>query len=329
MRNSIFLFFVVFLFASCGGSSVEETKSVFEEDKFGRKGSSKGHKLYDSPAYIEKYNSYIDFGNGFHSRVNESYDRYHSWVDPEIGPNANSNVFGMYTMSEHYLNSLEESVNAEPEMKNVDPLMKEVLAKATALHKITNEADSYYNREDYKDDNFARAKELHPKLLAAFDEYYIAYEEMDVEFRKVQNELFEYDAKKYKEAGQMLRYNLMFNLHEAEKVLDIIGMRDGEQLKEIDLNAFDTQVAKFRETFDELEELAKDSERVKAEVRYGIDSYMNSAEEFITETRDLKERIQNNDFEYGITHPSIPDDGSPLAVEEAFSDMVHQYNRII
>ena len=38
-----------------------------------------------------------------------------------------------------------------------------------AAEDVIKEASTYYDQKNYKDDKFAKGKELHPRLLAAFE----------------------------------------------------------------------------------------------------------------------------------------------------------------
>ena len=315
--------------ASCGDSKEKQvdehgttTTSAVPESKF------------DSNEFIGKYNAYIDFGNAFHKRANDTYNHYFDWASVENGPKGAKNIKGVYTLPEHSLNALEKGLEMNVEIDGVDAPMKVVHEKAKNLFNVLEEADGYYKKQDYKDDAFVKGQELHERLKTAFDAYFIAYDTMFSEFVVVQDELFAFDVEKFKSSGQLIKYNLMMGLHTSEAVLDVIGGLDGPELKNIDMKAFDTKVAEFRLFYDALEKLAQDETQFKKEygtsvgAKHSLKSFITTGEQFIREIRNLKERVEEGDFKYSIVHPSIPDNGSPLKLSKTYSKMVNEYNRI-
>jgi len=113
--------------------------------------------------------------------------------------------------------------------------MKVVLKDATTLHGIIDKADSYYQKQDYKDDDFAKGKDLHKELVIAYDNYFNSYDKMYVNFRALQSSLKEFEANKYKENGELIRYNLMMELNKADDIFMLIGNLDSEGLKKMNL----------------------------------------------------------------------------------------------
>lgn len=113
--------------------------------------------------------------NASSERVARSRQRYFQWVDREDGPNARRNVYGLYSVS---ASEVPRCRNAVVEVAQRSPLLADLdasaAAYASALEAVTpliNQADAYYEREDYRDDDMARGREMHAGLIAAFDAF--------------------------------------------------------------------------------------------------------------------------------------------------------------
>lgn len=330
MKNTITLFLGACLFLiSCGDT---KEKKVDENGNTVATGISEN--MFESANFIDKYNVYIDFGNTFHNEVNNTYDRYFEWADYEKGPKAAKRVGTVSDIADYSLTKLEEALPKDPEIEEIDPLMEQVAEKAKILNTVLAEASGYYKRQDYKDDDLTKGQNLHVDLVKAFEAYYAAYDAMYAEFEVLQDELTAYDAEKFKTNGQLIKYNLIMNLEYVENMLNTIGSLDGPELKTLDLEKLDAQAAKFRTSFDELEKLVTDEEQVKKEygnpslVNYKLSRFVGSSEDMIREIRNLKERIEKNDFKYSIVHPEIPDKGSPAKLNKIYGQLINGYNSL-
>ncbi|WP_282132947.1 DUF3829 domain-containing protein [Cellulophaga baltica] len=90
--------------ASCGDSKEKQV------DEHGTTiTSAVPESKFDSNEFIGKYNAYIDFGNAFHKRANDTYNHYFDWASIENGPKGAKNIKGVYGLPEHSLNALEKA----------------------------------------------------------------------------------------------------------------------------------------------------------------------------------------------------------------------------
>ncbi|WP_400075717.1 YiiG family protein [Winogradskyella sp. R77965] len=297
--------------------------------------SSETLDKFETKEFVDKYNAYIGFGNRFDKNVVSSYDRYFKWADREEGPSSKSKrIGGVSKLYDGELKKLEKAIEQDPEIEEVDDLMKVVLKDANALHDVIAKADSYYQKQDYKDDDFAKGKDLHKELVVAYDNYFNSYDAMYANFRVLQSSLKEFEANKYKENGELIRYNLMMELNKADDIFMLIGNLDSEGLKKIDLEEFKTKLSAFRAVHDDLEKLNGDEAQKTKEfgevsmAKSTLPSFIREGNSFIRECRNLQERIEKNDFDYGIVHPNIPANGSPLKLRKVYGDLVTNYNRM-
>lgn len=145
-------------------------------------GASGGSATSNDPAESaddqlrEKVDEYIkNCTNNLSSRIIDSRNRYFDWVDPKVGPTNKSNVYGLYSIDPKNVTECTDAVAKAKKMPPTDAKLEAVAddyAKAVSeLGQLIPVAYKYYDQKDYKDDNFAKAKELHPKLVAAFEKF--------------------------------------------------------------------------------------------------------------------------------------------------------------
>lgn len=321
MKKTINLLIVFLIFISCGKKEGQK-----QNNKSANTIESKSSgNIFDNPDFIKKYNQYIGFGNRFHSSAIKSHDRYFSWAEREKGPKGKEGA--ILTIYESYISDLEKALKIEAKMQNVDKPMELVLEKAKTLHAVIEEANKYYSLGDYKDDNYVKGEELHKKLITAFDEYFSTYNSMRKEFVVLQDELLNYDLSKYKERGEHIRYNMILSLEFAKKILNNAFET---KPKDIDVNQLTANIKELRTYFDELDKLKKDTKQLEKEFgmvkKVHFPRYISGLQYYIVGVKKFKERVEKNNFKYRITHPSIPDDGSPEKLDQLYGRLVTAYN---
>lgn len=122
----------------------------------------------------DKLQPYIKCINSLSGRSFSSQDRYFSWAGNEAEPNTKAKViYGLYTISDSAdcAKGVEEANAAEPHNVDLEAAGTAYAKAAQVLEPLLKSADDYYEQENYKDDKFAKAKEMHPQLLAAYDEF--------------------------------------------------------------------------------------------------------------------------------------------------------------
>lgn len=228
------LLLAVFLTGGCG--VIEKIRPSASKNTFG--GSIAGD--LERQTYLKKYNAYMECFNNVDNRVENYYERYASGPqkfiargkddaeDSRIQVSIPSNVF--YDMDEYqrkYVTALRDAVDAKPAIDGLDEAGRQYVAAFDKLDPLAKEAESYYRQRNYKDDNFAKAREMDGPLVAAFKEFRRAAGRMGDELDKQedalrQNQLNELSAGG-KERGES--YHLI-NLYVQAKKLYKAGRAD-------------------------------------------------------------------------------------------------------
>jgi uncharacterized protein DUF3829 len=120
-----------------------------------------------------KMNAYVECVNRLSERSYDSRKRYFSWAAPS-GPTGHERIiYGTYTIYD--TSGCRKNVAAANAMEPHDPALEAAAAAfvdaVTKLEPLLKEADDYYSAQNYKDDGMAKGKELHPRLVAAWDAF--------------------------------------------------------------------------------------------------------------------------------------------------------------
>jgi hypothetical protein len=189
------LFPICFVTASgCKKIAAETTLASEPTQADGGPGSGEPEGFAEDQALGEKLNGYIrDCLNRFSKPVRTSEERYYSWVDPHKGPVAKSRkVNGIEAIAidpDLCKSAVARSNGRPPNLPAMEKKAEAYVASLTELVPVVNEAGAYYERGDYKADKMAKARQLHPKVMAAFEAFDRADGELSEAVDKVQDDL--------------------------------------------------------------------------------------------------------------------------------------------
>src|SRR5258708_29189261 len=111
-------------------------------------------------------------------------------------------------------------------------LDKAATAYGTALDAVVplvNEANKYYEKKNYEDDKFKHAKEMHPALMKALDDFETADDALHREVSKLKTGLSERElAKIEKRDGKKLPWHAKKVMMIAKQVLELGAVEDSK-----------------------------------------------------------------------------------------------------
>jgi hypothetical protein len=189
-----------------------------------------------------------------------------------------------------------------------------------ALAPLMNEANLYYKRENYQDDNMAKGRDLHPRLMAAWDAFIKANLELRQQVKAVRKEVDQEQLKKLEAQPLKLRYFYLKATLEAEDILT--AATDFRSANDFQLEQFETLVATYEKTVDDLlAYYASHPEQGKP----GLSSVIsNSHEDFLVAAKQLlrrrRERLGDN---------SLPDSPSIISGDGTLSKLRYLYGEIV
>jgi len=296
-------------------SNTATTANLSEDDKLGM-----------------KLQGYIDCINGPSSRVLDAADRYASWVDIEKGVTGEErNVYGIY---DHELDTtcvegITTSNDAEPDDPEMEKIATTWVESYKAVQPLIHDAYEYYDREDYKDDGFAKGKEMHDGLAKAIG----AFQDADQALRRMvgdKNDALQARRLEQleKEEGRKLRFQ-QANVMAKAKVLMAAG--DAPSLEAIDLERLDQSLTAYDTALEEATKYVK-ANAAEADTVMMFDSFIDTAEEFLKASKELMRR-KRDEKAYDKTELSRLGtsagwmvEGSPDKVSRAYNDLVNRSN---
>lgn len=128
-----------------------------------------------------KLDLHVQCTNASRERIYDSYERYRSYVKEDGTPKRKDRT-GIYEIAESMLSACNEAADQSPKMPPSLPELEQAQAEYTAAAKeygaLSRELEIYYKQENYKDDDWARGKEIAPRIEAAFSKWKTAEEQL-------------------------------------------------------------------------------------------------------------------------------------------------------
>ncbi len=131
-----------------------------------------GTELTEDEKIGQKLDLYIQCTNRASRRIYDSWHRYEERAKEDGTPRKKNLIPFLYKIDSE-MTPCEEAVAkgpaTEPSMPEVEAAMADYLTHGKAFASHTVALDKYYEQENYKDDDWAKAKEIAPKFKAAFE----------------------------------------------------------------------------------------------------------------------------------------------------------------
>ncbi len=126
----------------------------------------------ESAATAAKLGFYVECMNSVDSGLHSAAAEYMHKVDRAKGPQAGREP-SLFTRNEiaPCFAQLQQGMAAPPALAELDAAAQTYLAALQKLAPVLKDANEYYRQEDYKDDKYAKGKQLHTPLVAVFDEF--------------------------------------------------------------------------------------------------------------------------------------------------------------
>lgn len=280
-----------------------------------------------------KLNSYVDCFNAVDGSARASVERYVSWIgDLDKGPTGSErsvNVLGDLTPFEldKCTTSITAALKAKPALPALDAAATRYLENLTALVPLVTQAHAYYSQEDYKDDGFAKAKQMHQPLMMAFGRFILASDAYGAEVEKENDALT---------AAQLVDIEKSQGRHTAYYRLALVTK--GKQLATL-LNAKSPDVAEVTKAVDAYGALVDESGKATADepgkpISWSI--FQTQAGTFLKDGKDRMRRIRDKTpYSHGDQMLMEGDSnsgwmvtGSPNRVFKSYNDLVDASNRL-
>lgn len=240
----------------------------------------------------EKLGEYIKCLNTLSSPIHQSRHRYYTYV-PKSGPTGREGYADLYRLPTGATAKCSAGVSTSKTMPPSDPKLEssgeEFAASAAAIDQLIIEADRYYENKDFKDDKWAKGKELHPRLVAAWDRFSKADKDLHDTLDGITKPLSQRVlARIEREEGKKFRYfrkSVLITAREMVEASDPVGEDD-----DIDFNLYGAAYTNFEKAIDDLEAFGSlhKSELSNQKLAPSWPMADSNYESFVKESNDFK-----------------------------------------
>lgn len=281
----------------------------------------------------EKLNAYVGCFNTADGSVRDSAQRYVGWIaDVDKGPTGkerNVNVLGDVTPYEleSCTKAITQASKAKPALTTLDTAATQYLADLTTLQPLVSQAHLYYSQGDYKDDGFAKGKQMHQPLMTAFDSFFKASDVYGAEVEKETNAL---------SAAQLIDIEKSEGRHSAYYRLALISQA---KVLATQLSAPSPDVAEATKAIEGFSALLSESAKATANesgkpISWSI--FQDKAGVFLKDIKDRMRRVRDktpyNDSEQALLKGNGNTGwmvvGSPMRVLRSYNELVEASNRL-
>lgn len=273
----------------------------------------------------QKLSAYIDCYNRMDGSAHRSISRYASWVkDMKAGPSGNERVvYGLYEIDGETITSCKQgfagAAKAKPAL-TLDAVGTAYIDALDALNKVVEEAYPYYDRENYKDDGFAKGKQLHVRLAAQIAGFQAASNKFSDELEKENDKRLEAQMNKLeKEQGRKLPYLQMATMHQAKQLIRLI------EAESFAADQAATRLAAFEKITDETMSFGKTS---KDAMPGSWHSFESAAEDFRKAAKERVRRVRDK-VPYSEGEKMMLKPGSAWMVEGSQEKLIKAYNSLV
>lgn len=289
--------------------------------------SDTGASASDDAALEQKLSLYIDCYNRLDGAAHRSIARYASWVrDMKAGPTGHETiVYGLYPIDPQQTKTCQDTfakaAAQAPALADLDGDGKKYIQALDDLSGVVQQAYTYYDRKDYKDDGFAKGKKLHPELVQKMTVFLQASDVFATELDKQNDVVFVAHMKKIeKEQGRKIPYLEMAVMHEAKQ---LAGAVDADQF---DVAEAGKHMDAYGKVADEIQAYATAHPK---EQPMGWSHFDTTVEDFRKAAKERIRRIRDNTPYTASEKSLLAAQGSSWMVEGSRGKVVKAYNSLV
>ncbi|HET7844219.1 MAG TPA: YiiG family protein [Xanthomonadales bacterium] len=280
--------------------------------------------LDDDATLGAKLDAYIECSNRHSNMAFNSRDRYLSWIrSAEQGPTGREDiVYGLYTLYDpaDCYEAIEKAAAQPPDLPKLEQAAAQYAGALRHLKRVTDEAHDYYDLEDYRDDGFAKGKQMHAGLMQAFAAFETASDALTANVDEYKDGLVERDLARLKADPDHQRdYAARLLLFRARQMVDLGAVAQDS----LDVDAFQASVSAYEEAYrnaTKYENAVGGEEELPSTV-------LSSARELLKTGKALVRRARDG-FRYDAGEQMFLD-SSPEMVEGHPAKLVKEFNQLV
>lgn len=278
-----------------------------------------------TPPGVEKMNAYVGCINRLSERSYESRARYFSWA-PKSGPTGRERIiYGTYTIydTSDCRKNVEKANGLEPHDAALETAATAYADAVSKLAPLLKEADDYYTQENYKDDKMAKGKALHPRLVAAWDEFEAADKGLRANVEAINDKrALEKLAQIEQSEGRKARYHVEALMIQAKRVLR------AENADKPDLAAITAALTDYEAIVNATDSYSSGGgEKIGGMFISNAKSYLTTAKQLMRRIRDKVPYSSGDRMMLGQQGAGWMVEGSPPRLLRDYNQLIDAYNR--
>lgn len=295
--------------------------------------------VLDDDTTYELYNAYIDISNDIVGRLNDSLNRYFTYVDFDTEfrlLEEDGNFYDCYSVSgpQRNVSDAYELVSGKTNKDELDQAFLNMYPSISALIKALTDIYEYTDLKTFQEDNYAKSQEQHTALISVLEEYYNTGDEFRAILAEVAEDLHSKDLEQMKENGYEVLYSLNMVIDLAQKIQTELYAEDvwDENILDMDLTKIQPLYDEFSSYVEAVAAYAKDDEALNAEGFYSASltmfvMHMNDARSSISKVLEkVKAGEALSESDLMIT---IGGQCNLTAFSAGVSNMISSYNSLI
>jgi hypothetical protein len=219
----------------------------------------------------------------------------------------------------------------QPALPELEGAAAAYLAAIQAGAPMHNDAQTYYDQKDYKDDKRAKGRAWHPQLVELFKKVNDLSRAMSEAFIKQKGPLDTRDLERLKAKGPKAAYLTKRTVMDADafdKALNVKSVKEFFALPPTDLQ---TKIDVLQQGLSDLQKLVE-AKGKELEGTSGVDRYTSELEGFVKEakavTRRIRDQTKFTNSELGRlgTNAGWMTEGSPDKLDREHESLIRAYN---
>jgi len=275
----------------------------------------------------EKINAYIECINYAGSSAHRSRQNYLRSIDETKGPDAKTtrgvHVGALQGVAD-CKKALAKAKSLPPAMADFDGLAETYEKALTELEPLVDQANKYYQNQDFKDDKFAKGISMHAPLVAAYKKFSEASKAFGDKVSAVNDEISTRRlAKLEKDPKERLHYLIEKTLADAKVLVDAA---DIESLKDLDLAKYNPLLEKYEKSVNDLDAYASAHKDETGKVTM-YSRFDSTSKDFLKSTKELmRHKRDNKEFRDSSAPTTI--DGHPAQVMDRYNSFIQASNSL-
>jgi hypothetical protein len=276
----------------------------------------------------EKLGMYIECLNGFSRDAFRSRNYYFKDVDRDKGPTGKETSIYLPALTytpERCAQALDKAKGAKPSLPEIEAAAAEYRKSVDGLPPLVKTLHDYYDHKDFKDDKFAKGKQQHPQLVAAFDAFEKANKPLDEKVTVLNDQVAQRNLERLKARPERkMQYLIEKAVDDAKKLVKLV---DIESIEALDAAAYNAALEAYEKSYTELDNFTT-ANKAEADKVIMLGIYKSSAESLLKSGKELMRRKRDNqDFGKERGAPEHVE-GHPAKVIKNFNEVIDRSNSL-